>query len=422
MAQQNIFSSKSLARVVRAGDSQRFQVDLKNNREKILDEASQRASNKGITLKDYYRAKVKGKSCISYTDYGTNLVLRSLAAYITRRFRVTAPNRDQIVKGVIEGLMDATPMYVIRRDITSFYESVPLEKTRDKLLRDTALPRLVRHYIAAFFDEHCSGRESGLPRGIGLTAVIVELAMEDFDRRVRSIDGVYKYFRYSDDILIFAYKNHQSVIDEINKSLPQPMSFNPKKSDLVNFNAEKNPPPPPAISFEYLGYKFSTTPRAGGKHPREVQVSVSSSKIKRLQSKVMLSLKSHKQNPLPYLLIKRLQFLTGNYRVHRRGVTAVKKTTHVRAGLYFNYRRCGTYGRNGFIEVTPPEFSQLDNFLHGLLRGQSSPFSTSIRTRFSAAQLKQLSRISFEQGFSSRTNIRLTHTHLSTIKSAWRNV
>src|SRR3546814_3746768 len=96
-------------------------------------------------------------------------------------------------------MFDQTPIHVIRRDLSSFYETIPLEPVRSRLLYDTAIPRSVRHYLHQFYEHHCGVRVAGLPRGIGLTTILVELSMQQFDDAIRAIPGVYRYFRYSDD-------------------------------------------------------------------------------------------------------------------------------------------------------------------------------------------------------------------------------
>src|SRR3546814_16628296 len=82
--------------------------------------------------------------CVAYNDYPENIVLRAVANYVARRFRVVASSRDRIVRGVLEAMFDQTPIHVIRRDLSSFYETIPLEPVRSRLRYDTHIPRSVR--------------------------------------------------------------------------------------------------------------------------------------------------------------------------------------------------------------------------------------------------------------------------------------
>src|SRR3546814_14722051 len=74
-----------------------------------------------------FRSKVKRKQCVAYNDYPENIVLRAVANYVARRCRVVSSSRDRIVRDVLEAMFDQTPIHVIRRDLSSFYETIPLE-------------------------------------------------------------------------------------------------------------------------------------------------------------------------------------------------------------------------------------------------------------------------------------------------------
>lgn len=44
---------------------------------------------------------------------------------------------------------------------------------------------------------------TGLPRGLGISAVLSELRMKYFDLSLRRVEGVYYYARFVDDIIVF---------------------------------------------------------------------------------------------------------------------------------------------------------------------------------------------------------------------------
>lgn len=412
-----MFSVRAIGRVVRSGDAHRFGQNLKDDGPKIVEAISQQAVARAIIFAGFIHTIVRKKRCFVYKGYPENLVLRAIAAYLARRFRVISANRDRIVAGVIEGMMDATPFTVIRRDITSFYESIDAEALKRRLVYDTSLPQSVRHYLGLFFNTHCpSGR--GLPRGIGLTAVLVEMAMEQFDREVKALPGVYRYFRYSDDIVIFAYAGVPEIELALLSLLPTGMHYNDKKSSKTDFtgkaaNVEK--------AFEYLGYRLSTRDPTGGSKPRKVDVTISLAKIKRLKSRVILSLKSFQKNHDADLLIDRLRLLSSNFQINRHGAATWYRGKRVRSGVYYNYRRCGTYAGSEFTEVVPVALAELDNFTHTLLKGASSQFKTALLTYLTQGHRRRLSGISFRLGFVSRRLIRLPYARLAVVKGAWRN-
>ena len=418
LAFQSVFSVQSIARVVRSGDSQRFNQSLVDDGVGIIEAISAAAIARTVVLSGYLRAKVRSKFCVTYTSYPTNLVLRTVAAYLARRFRVVPANRDRVVAGAIESMMDATPFTIIRRDVTSFYESIDADSLRDRLIYDTSLPRSVRHYLALFFDAHCPRGQRGLPRGIGLTAVLAELAMERFDQQVRALTGVYRYFRYSDDIVVFAYTNVPEIEREMATLLPSGMEFNQKKCDVVDFTKKDSGV---EKAFEYLGYKLSTLAGTGGKIARPIDVTVAPAKIKRLKSRVVLSLKSFRKTHDGDLLIDRLRLLSANYQLNRHGVSTWLHGKRIRSGVFYNYRRCGRYAADVFTEIVPESLSDLDNFVHTLIKSPRSEFRGVVSSHLNAGQLARINRISFRLGFASRRMVRMTYGRLATVKAAWRN-
>lgn len=413
-----MFSVRSIGRVVRSGDSQRFGQNLADDGPRIIEAISAAAIARTILLTGYLRAKVRSKFCISYTDYPTNLVLRTVATYLARRFRVVPANRDRVVAGAIESMMDATPFSVVRRDVASFYESIDADTLRHRLIYDTSLPRSVRHYLSLFFDAHCPKGQRGLPRGIGLTAVLAELAMEKFDQQVRALPGVYRYFRYSDDIVLFAYDHVSSIESALLTMLPEGMEFNQKKCALVDFTKKD---PGTEKAFEYLGYRLSTTAGTGGKIGRPVEVTISLAKIKRLKSRVVLFLKAFRRDHDGDLLIDRLRLLSSNYQINRHGVSTWLNGKRVRSGVYYNYRRCGRFTGADFTEVVPGALADIDNFTHTLLKSPRSEFHGVLAAHLNPTQRARLASISFRLGFASRRMVRMTYSRLAVVKGAWRN-
>jgi hypothetical protein len=119
-----LFSSKALSGLVRAGDAFQFNIDLKDDRDLIISSASDTIMSGSANIESYSSTIIRGKKCISYSEYSTHLLLRAISRYLQKRFRISLPSRDRIVRGVVETLLDGSPLFAIRRDITSFYESI----------------------------------------------------------------------------------------------------------------------------------------------------------------------------------------------------------------------------------------------------------------------------------------------------------
>ncbi len=402
---------------MRAGDSHRFGLDVVANGPAISEAVASAVSDRTIDLSVFDHGLARGKQCVTYPSYDRTLVLRVLATYIARRFRVTPPNRDRVVSGVVQAMLDGTPYTVIRRDVSKFYESINADALRTRLVYDTSLPRVVRHFLLQYFDTHCLPGKKGLPRGVGLSSILAEIAMEPFDRFVRGLPGVYRYFRYSDDIVIFCYENASEVAAAITTALPAGMQFHVKKRSETEFASRGI-----AVEhFDYLGYRFLTRP-AANRQSRRVEVSIAPEKIVRMKTKIILSFNRFMKDGNVEHLIDRIRVLTSNYQLQRHGVSYYSDRKRVRSGVYYNYRRCGIYDDKSFTSKTPDDLSALDVFTHHLLKSRHSEFSERIRARLQAHHLSQINKQSFRLGFQSKRMVKLSNDRLSRAREAWRNV
>lgn len=412
-----IISASSFSRSIRAGDSKRFRINLKKNRQEILDAVTKEALTEPPILAPFATTKIRGKSCVSYQRYNDNLVIRAISAHLRRRLRVITTDRNASIEGILQGLTDGTPMYVLRRDIKDFYESIDVTNFRDRLLFDPLVTPRVRAYLKHFFEQHCPLGSTGLPRGIGLSALLAELHMQEFDKAVRNIDGVYRYYRFADDIFIFSDTPADLVAPLLTASLPRGMAFNTEKSIDESLTSAGTK------TLEYLGYQFEVSPPRKDGAGRSVSVTMAPRKISRLKSRVIVTVKSFQRHGGFSLLYDRLRFLTSNYEVRRNGQRSIASSTHVRSGIYYNYRYCGMYtvNRFGMIEHTEwdgRELRALDGFLNSLLSGKSSKIRPSIDIKQRAA----LSVLSFYHGYRGRILARLGPHRIAEIKSVWRNV
>ncbi|MBK9238939.1 MAG: RNA-directed DNA polymerase [Acidobacteria bacterium] len=417
----SVFSQETFASVLRVGDSQRFGIDLKFDRQQVIDLAMSEV-NSDPQLAPFDRSMVRGKECVSYRRYRDHLILRVVCRHLRRRLRLTLPSREKIIKGVIESLMDSTPMYVLRRDITSFYESIPTKPLKDQLLYDSASSEKMRRVLRRYFEQHCSSSDKGIPRGVGLSAILAELAMKDFDRRVREVPGVHKCYRFSDDIVIFCFDRFDSIDADLKNLLPDGMAFSHSKT--VSLDLTQTSIQVPAPEFEYLGYRFRIRGHVGDKSARRVEISIAAKKISRIMTRTVLTFKDFNKTGDFRLLLDRLRFISCNYRVRRNAMATAGGPTHVRSGIFYSYRFCGVYTGADFKVAASPsastELRQLDGFYHALRKGGNSQFAARIAT-LSPRHRAVLARISFLQGFSRRLTVRFAAKRLHRIRAVWRN-
>jgi len=386
-----------------------------------VDEALQQALDPASVLPPFTTVPVKTKDCVYYPQLPTRLIHRRLSQYVQKRFRISPLSRDAIVQGVLESLTDSSPMWIVRRDLKSFYESVPTIDIQARLLSDTAMPSSVRRQLRLVLERH-SGSGKGLPRGIGLASTLAELAMNDFDRAVRAYPGVYRYFRYSDDILVFLREPPNGLIKHMQQlASGMGMSFNTKKGKAadveVAFDGKKATAK--QLDFDYLGYNFSFTAFCEDKKAREVTVSISEVKIKRTYSRVINSLRDFRLSPNYTLLHDRLKYLSSNMLIGQR-LTPEQKVFEVKTGIYYNYRLCGVYTASSPKNHPGRELKKLDGFYHSLLTSQQSEFFNSLNQNLSGQQIASLKRLSFWKGFEERFMVSFTKARLAEIQKAWK--
>jgi len=171
--------------------------------------------------------------------------------------------------------------------------------------------------------------------------------------------------------------------------------------------------------FEFLGYKFTVEAECGSKPSRRVRVGISSRKIDRLKTRVILSMKDFAKNHDYALLKDRVAFITSNYQVRRSGASHVAGATHVKSGIYYNYRLCGVYysqhGRSHYEPSPAHELKALDGFLRSLLRGGGSAFASLL----SPGRRAELARYSFFKGYEKRMVVRFGSARVHAVKSVW---
>lgn len=413
---RNPYSASAIQRCVRGSDSRDFNINLAEDRSDILEAALADSIAEPSHISNPEAMRVGDRWCYFYRDYSAHLIVRATSRYLSQRFRVTAPNRDRVVQAVIEGMCEGAPFHVIRRDIRSFYENIPTSDLRNRLLFDTAIPKQLRRHLSAYF-AIAPDAEKGLPRGIALTTILAELAMHEFDQNVRSLPGVYRYFRYSDDILIFCTCDPKTIEPMLGAALPKGMWFNQAKCSTSSFVNEN---PSHTDGFDYLGYHFqaeTVSPKKG--KPRSCEVSIASIKIKKMKTRIALSLRKYdgiKHN----LLLYRMRYLSGNYRVRMLPGHFDMGRQFTRSGIYFNYKRCGLYSGPKYTSTPRTELMALDWYFHRLLFSSKSVYAGNISANVPPATLAQLRSISFNKGHTDKIFARVPKGRSSEVKLAWK--
>jgi len=135
--------------------------------------------------------------------------IKQLQYNIRKTFKVKQSSRHLILSQIKLLLNDNTPKYVIRTDISKFFESIPQDKLFRKISNNTLLSSQSKKFIRQILDDYNNKKDTskietkkGVPRGIGISAYLSELYMKNFDNQIRNMQDVVYYARYVDDIFI----------------------------------------------------------------------------------------------------------------------------------------------------------------------------------------------------------------------------
>ena len=346
------YTEEALKTHFRVGDSGKWKVDLEKDIDEIVKSASDRAGAIIPDLTIHSKTSKSGNIIYFAGDIETDLILRATYKRLARHYSIILPNREHIVSGIIEATSEACPYLVTKCDIRAFYESLNVEPIVREILVDTRFSRDLKSIMRAIYDS-AKIPKSTSPRGLAISAVFAELALKEFDSRIRKIPSVHRYFRYADDIIVFSLPNRPllPVIKSELKTLG--LEINEKTE---NPEVRSNPPPtkaedPVVPTYSFLGYAFSAEEKVDKYKTREFNISISSKKIKKTMTRMFLALHAFKKDENGHLLIDRLNYLSTNREIYKTKHNLGSKKQKIRTGIYYNYAKCGHYpsSKNGRI-------------------------------------------------------------------------
>ncbi|MCE5175506.1 MAG: antiviral reverse transcriptase Drt3a [Bacteroidales bacterium] len=351
--------------------------------------------------------------------------IKQLQYNIRKTFKVKQADRYSILKQIKLLLSDNFPKYIIRTDIKSFYESIPQVELLEKVEQNTLLNYQSKKFIAEIIEEYEAKKnlrefevKKGVPRGIGISAYLVELYMRDIDSKIKSLEHVTFYARYVDDIFIIITPNTKSsstnYFEEVNKIITsarlelKPVT-DPKTQlvDMLNkvdgFNS----------SINYLGYRFNTL---GIKAKEDfidyrLSVNLSENKIDKYKSRIKLSFDTY-NNESKYderkarkILFDCLRMLTGN-------TNLINSKKGVKIGVYFSNSLLDKE-KNGLKDL-----KSLDDFLTKMVHSNLVPYSElPINIEKLKSQIKQ--SFSFQKGFEDKRFHKFKIKEMNILKRIW---
>lgn len=196
------------------------------------------------------------KTCIPAIK--DRIVISAVKKYLYDKFEAETFNvpANQIIKKVSQLLNDGKFIYYKKIDLSAFFDNINhdilLRKISERVDNKQALELILKILINSQKIEETDKKEKnivGVPQGISIATLLSNIYMHEFDIRMKEKKNI-KYYRYIDDIIIFAEK--KEIIDEVYKEIEYIL----QRELLLIINNNKTKNGNIKDGLEYLGYKF----------------------------------------------------------------------------------------------------------------------------------------------------------------------
>lgn len=333
---------------------------------------------------------LNGRNKHEFSYLCQKLILRKIQKNIEKIYSVHQTDRNTIVKQMKILLSENVDMWVVRLDVRHFYESIDRHGILNKLVEDARLSYTTLSLLQTLFKNPIVALRTGLPRGLGISAVLSELYMKYFDLSIRRVGGVYYYERFVDDIIVFCSSQYsanmvmETAKDEFAKLC---LTINEKKSYIWESTRSDN--------LVYLGYSFN-------KADKSLNVTIAEKKLKKIKTKLTKSFVRFAKDRDFNLLKMRIKFLTGNFTIYRSDTLLP-----IKVGIYFNYK----------MTTNMTGLNDLDRYYQRLLHCQKGKLGS--RFMLKKENLMDLEKYSFRFGFEHHVNHHFTKEQLKAITNCW---
>lgn len=110
--------------------------------------------------------------------------MKQLLQNMKRTFKIEMQGRHQILTTIKQLLNMSMPIFIIRTDISSFFESIPQQALLQKVFDNNLLSYKSKSFVKQIFSAYEDKKDTsmvkkgvGVPRGIGISAILSELYM-----------------------------------------------------------------------------------------------------------------------------------------------------------------------------------------------------------------------------------------------------
>ncbi|MGA1932771.1 antiviral reverse transcriptase Drt3a [Arcobacter sp. YIC-464] len=281
-------------------------------------------SNYNFTFNHF---KKNGKKIYKLNIDSTNFFLIKKLQYNYKlAFDINQSNKYEITYQLKNILNNNFPKYIIKTDLESFYENIDLKVLKNKISKNNVLSNFSKKMTYKILSEYrsYSKLDNGIPRGIGVSAFLSEIYLQDFDNEMKSSSDVIYYARYVDDIIIIFTPN--IITDKYNyfytlKNLLQKHKVKINTNKTIEYNFTKPTSNQENVKkdyLEFLGYKFYFNNIKNLSNKNKLYIGFSTKKMKRYIIKMQLTFDSYhdeskyNEKKARKNLINRIKFLTGN--------------------------------------------------------------------------------------------------------------
>lgn len=318
-------------------------------------------------------------------DIESKIVLRYLDKLVKRVYKVKQANRDRIIKQLISILKSTNEFYVIKLDISSFYESIDTAKLIQRLRDDGIISFQNVSYIESVINK-TSG--SGLPRGIPFSASLSELYLRDLDKYLKINCKVSYFARYVDDIIIIS---SEDIKMEVNTYIQNKLNLklNSSKSKIIPIKNKEDK----IDVFNFLGYNFQVKfkVRERKDDTRNVIITIDQSKIDKIKQRIVKASLIFIQNKNFDSFYDRIRLIFSNYQLdsNANGI--------LMTGIYYNYK---------YISDNS-SLNKINQFKNYLITSNSR-LSKRIKLYLTPVQKEKLLKLNICSGFNSKMKVKFS--------------
>lgn len=369
---------------------------------------------------------------IDRNDHPQLFAMKQLQCNLQKTFKVKQANRHLIMANIKLLLKTKRPYYIIRTDVSSFFESISQEILLHSIMDNTLLSYKSKVFIKAILSQYEEEKKKltveesvgmkegyGVPRGIGISSLLAEIYMRNFDNTLRKRPEVIFYVRYVDDtFMLLAQLPHDKTIEGYYNDLENEFKkFDLSLKQLIDekcfvYDSEKQKTKPQEVT--YLGYKLSykNISKGADKSEHTISFHLSSDKYKRITQRIDNAFKhfdlTNKYNlhQARKDLVDSLKLIMGNVKLH-------KSKSGIKTGLYFN---------SDLLDEDVDDLNQLNTYLYGKkVNLYEKLFSNSEdKNKYEAALYDRIKKFDFEGFWKTRKMYSLSGKRLKEIMR-WLN-